>query len=144
MTTTTEPQPETKTPQTESPKPDPAKPEALYFETKAERENYYRWVYCVKNGITDMEPFGVKPLDLPGGSTSPATVNSASPVSPAVRGRKPGNTIDLEMTPAMVTATCIVLGAMKFTGKVFRWTWNFFAMVTAIVIFAMLLGVATA
>jgi hypothetical protein len=114
----------------------------LQFESKEDRENYYRWVYCVKNNITDMERFGVKPL----GSFDKTAISPASSPAPAApgSGRKPAKSIDLELSPAMMTATCLAFGAVGVVGKTVRFAWHMCALITAMTILGMIIGVLIA
>lgn len=138
MTTATdEPQVETES-ATETTKPEP-----MVFESREDRENYYRWVYCVKHNITDMERFGVKPLGPAAESSETASQPSSQVLSPPRRGRssvKPGETINLEMSPGMVTAAALIFKAFGFVGTLFRYAWNFCAIVTATTLLGVLIG----
>lgn len=113
-------------------KVDAGKPEAMTFDSKEERENYYRWVYCVKHGIgvDRMADFGVKPLTAEPGESA------ASPVSPARKGKQ----VNIEMTAGMARMLVLFSWGVTLTGGLIRWTWNFFALVTACVVAGMIIG----
>jgi hypothetical protein len=130
------------------------KPEPMQFDSKEERENYYRWVYCVKNNITDMESYGVKPPGSygPAAAASPVSqspvLENPPPASGYVSRRsaapKPGGAMQLEMSKPMVIAFLLLCKSFSLCTGAIWLAWQMCAVVTAMVILGMIIGVLIA